>query len=62
MPVPVDTTFRTTITYPRAWESAVKAAVKHLRENEDPGARPNDIYREALRQYLISKGYLKDGE
>jgi len=62
VPVSNDRVIRTTITFPRSWERPLREAVQHLRSTTDPGARPNDIYREALRQYLVRKGFLKDGD
>ncbi|WP_374713085.1 hypothetical protein [Symbiobacterium terraclitae] len=62
MPSRRETAIKTTIAYPRLWIPAVQAAVDHMRATRYPGARPNHIYQEALRQYLVNNGYLKDGD
>lgn len=60
--MPDDNAVRTTITFPRSWIPLIDQAVEDERVNRNPGARLNDIYREALYQYLVRKGYLKDGD
>ena len=62
MPNRRETAIRTTIAYPKLWVPAVQAAVEEMRATRYPGARPNHIYQEALRQYLVNNGYLKECE
>lgn len=62
MPDRRETAIRTTIAYPKAWIPFVQAAVKQMRATRYPGARPNHVYQEALREYLVNHGFMKDGD